>query len=265
MSRYLSRKIHAAVVAQTARERRARQRCFHTRVERLEDRNLMAGGSVVLAAGLVTITPASTGPNTAIVSYQNVSGTKMLDVSLNGSSHYFGVATVGFVYYEGSGVSGAQTFENETGLHTVAWGGSGANLFVGTTGNDDFFGGSGTNTFDAGSGIDMLIGGSGAKRLQRKRCRDGRHHRGRKQQHGQRSAGLDGNVLYRLSRSARRAQPRPMTSIHRRRLAPPKPGTCPQPTPAAAPECAPLRTTASNRARTPLLRGRAVCGRDAGE
>ena len=105
MSRYLSRKIHAAVVAQTARERRARQRCFHTRVERLEDRNLMAGGSVVLAAGLVTITPASTGPNTAIVSYQNVSGTKMLDVSLNGSSHYFGVATVGFVYYEGSGVS----------------------------------------------------------------------------------------------------------------------------------------------------------------
>lgn len=122
----------------------------------------MAGGSVVLTPGLVTVTPSSTGPNTAIVSYQNVSGTTMLDVNLNGADHLFSLSQVGFVYYEGSNASGAQTFENETGLHSVAWGGSGANLFVSTTARDEFFGGSGPNTFDAGSGVDVLIGGTGA-------------------------------------------------------------------------------------------------------
>jgi hypothetical protein len=83
-------------------------------------------------------------------------------VNLNGVAFNFSLAAVGFVHYQGSGSSGAQTFENETGLHSVAWGGSGSNLFVSTTANDEFFGGSGTNTFDAGSGTDMLIGGSGA-------------------------------------------------------------------------------------------------------
>jgi Ca2+-binding RTX toxin-like protein len=161
MRRFPGSKIQAGEVAQTVRKQRAKSRRFDARVDRLEGRNLMTGGSVVLAGGLVTITPSSTGPNVAIVSYQNVSGTRELDVNLNGVDHYFGLNAVGFVYYRGSSVSGAQTFENETGLHTVAWGGSGANLFASTTGNDEFFGGSGTNTFDAGSGPDMLIGGSG--------------------------------------------------------------------------------------------------------
>ncbi len=162
MRRFPGNKIQAGEVAQTVRKQRAKPRRFDARVDRLEGRDLMAGGSVVLTGGLVTITPSSTGPNVAIVSYQNVSGTRELDVNLNGVDHYFALSSVGFVYYEGSSVSGAQTFENETGLHTVAWGGAGANLFVSTTGNDEFFGGSGTNTFDAGSGVDMLIGGSGA-------------------------------------------------------------------------------------------------------
>jgi hypothetical protein len=39
--------------------------------------------------------------------------------------------------------SGDQTFENETSLYPVAWGGSGSNLFVSTSGADEFFGGSG--------------------------------------------------------------------------------------------------------------------------
>jgi hypothetical protein len=162
MRRFLGSKIQAAEVAQTLRKNRAKPRRFDARVDRLEGRNLMAGGSVVLTGGLVTITPSSTGPNVAIVSYQNVNGTMELDANLNGVNHDFGLGSVGFVYYEGSSVSGAQTFENETGLHTVAWGGSGANLFVSTTAEDEFFGGSGTNTFDAGSGVDFLVGGSGA-------------------------------------------------------------------------------------------------------
>ena len=70
---------------------------------------------------------------------------------------------MGFVYYEGGSIDGSQTFENSTSLHTVAWGGSGTNLFV-SNGNaqDEFFGGSGTNTFDAGSGFDAFFGGSRA-------------------------------------------------------------------------------------------------------
>ncbi len=162
MRRFLGRKIQGAELAEPVRRQRARPRRFDVAFDRLECRNLLTGGSVVLTGGLVTVTPSSTGANVAIVSYQNVNGTMKLDVNLNGANNYFGISAVGFVYYEGSGVSGAQTFENETGLHTVAWGGSGPNLFVSTTGNDDFFGGSGTNTFDAGSGVDWLVGGSGA-------------------------------------------------------------------------------------------------------
>jgi Ca2+-binding RTX toxin-like protein len=143
------------------REKRARSRRFEARLEDLESRNLMTGGSVVQSGLVVTVNPAATGPNIAIVSFQNVNGTKMVDVNLNGSDHYFSAAKVGFVYYMGSGASGAQTFENETSLDTIAWGGSGRNLFESSTGNDEFIGGSGSNTFDAGSGYDVLIGGTG--------------------------------------------------------------------------------------------------------
>ena len=143
------------------RHRMAPSRRRSAQVEGLESRNLMTAGSVVLTPGLVTVTPSSTGPNIAIVSYQNVKGTTMLDVNLNGTDHDFGLAQVAFVYYMGSGTSGDQTFQNTTSLHTVAWGGSGTNLFEGGAGQDEFIGGSGSNTFDAGSGYDVLIGGAG--------------------------------------------------------------------------------------------------------
>ncbi len=162
MRSILGFKLGARAATQNGRPPRSAPRRIAAEFDCLECRNLMTGGTVVLTPGLVTITPTSTGPNTAIVSYQNVGGTTMLDANLNGTDHYFSLAQVGFVYYEGSNASGTQTFENETGLHSVAWGGSGANLFVSTTASDEFFGGSGANTFDAGSGLDVLIGGSGA-------------------------------------------------------------------------------------------------------
>jgi Ca2+-binding RTX toxin-like protein len=143
--------------------RPARERRLEARVEGLESRNLMTtAGSVVMSPGLITVTPASAGSNIAIVSYANVNGQTMLDVNLNGNDNYFNPARVGAVYYMGSGASGAQTFENGTSLHSVAWGGSGSNEFIGGTGSDEFIGGSGANTFDAGSGLDLLVGGSGA-------------------------------------------------------------------------------------------------------
>ena len=62
----------------------------------------------------------------------------------------------------GSSAAGPQTFQNTTNLHTMAWGGSGPNVFISSgTGQDDFYGGSGSNTFYAGSGFDEFIGGTG--------------------------------------------------------------------------------------------------------
>ena len=147
----------------TGRAHNARSRRLEARVEGLEARNLLTGGNVVLSGALVTVTRASSGPNVAIVSYQNVNGTTALNVNLNGSNFDFSLSQVGFVYYEGGGTGGSQTFQNTTSLHTIAWGGSGTNL-VESSGNaqDEFIGGSGTNTFDAGSGFDMFIGGSGS-------------------------------------------------------------------------------------------------------
>jgi Ca2+-binding RTX toxin-like protein len=121
----------------------------------------MTAGSVVENGLLVSVTPASTGPNVATVSYQTVKGAQMIDVNLNGSNNYYPIGQVAFVYYLGSGTSGTQTFQNTTTLHTVAWGGTGTNLFEGGPGPDEFIGGSGTNTFDAGTGDDILEGGLG--------------------------------------------------------------------------------------------------------
>ena len=146
-----------------APRKRARTCRLDARVEGLECRGLMTGGSVVSTPGLITVMPSSTGPNVAIVSYQTVSGTRMLDVNLNGIDHEFSLGQVGFVYYKGSAIGGSQTFENMTSLHTVGWGGSGTNTFIsGGTGSDEFFGGTGSNTFYAGTGYDEFIGGSGA-------------------------------------------------------------------------------------------------------
>ncbi len=138
--------------------RNERRRRLEAVVERLENRDLLSSGSVTQVGGTVAIYPASSGANTATVSYQ---GTNTVDVNLNGANYYFSLPKVGFVEYFGTNVGGSQMFQNETSLHSVAYGGSGTNLFVGGTGSDWFFGGSGTNTFDPGPGNDLLIGGSG--------------------------------------------------------------------------------------------------------
>ncbi len=145
------------------RNHKPRTQKLAARVEALERRALLTGGGVVQNGALIVVTPAPGGPNTAVVSYQVVNGTTALDVNLNGVDKYFSLGNVGFVYYEGASTSGSQTFENNTSLHTVAWGGTGANLFESDGGaQDEFIGGAGSNTFDAGSGFDVLIGGTGA-------------------------------------------------------------------------------------------------------
>jgi Ca2+-binding RTX toxin-like protein len=162
----MMRSVFRGRAARECRPRRNHGVCsrrLEAQVEGLESRNLMAAGTVSQSAGLVTITPAPTGPNVAVVSYQHVNGSTMLDVNLNGTNNYFALSQVSFVYYMGSSVGGSQTFDNTTGLHTIAWAGSGENTFIGGSGQDEFIGGTGTGTniFDAGTGSDMLIGGNG--------------------------------------------------------------------------------------------------------
>ncbi len=142
---------------------KARSRRLEAAVEGLESRALLTAGSIAVSGATAIITPAPVGPNVAIVSIQQVGGSTMVDVNLNGLDNYFAMGKVGFVYYEGASTSGSQTFVNNTSLHTVAWGGSGANLFESNGGaQDEFFGGSGANTFDAGTGFDIFIGGNGS-------------------------------------------------------------------------------------------------------
>jgi Ca2+-binding RTX toxin-like protein len=150
-------------VDRMGRDRKLKQRRQQAGVEGLESRNLMSVvvGSVTLAGSAVMVAPAPTGPSTAIVSLQKVSGTTEVDVNLNGSDHYFALGSVSMVYFNGTGAAGNQTFTNNTALLTVAYGGSGTNTFTGGSGMDEFIGGSGTNDFYAGSGYDILAGGTG--------------------------------------------------------------------------------------------------------
>lgn len=145
-------------------ERGRRSRAFRPidSVDGLERRELLTGGSVVDAGPFVLVTPASTGPNTTVVSYQQHNGTTMLDVNLNGIDQYFNAFQATSLYYLGSSASGDQTFEDNTRLNVIALGGSGTNVFEGGAGNDTFIGGSGSNTFDAGTGFDIMVGGPGA-------------------------------------------------------------------------------------------------------
>lgn len=129
-------------------------------VEGLERKELLTGGQVIGAGSFVMVMPAPSGTNTTVVSYQQVNGTTMLDVNLNGADNYFNASQVSSLYYLGNSATGSQTFADHTGLSVVALGGSGANVFEAGSGCDTFIGGSGSNTFDAGTGFDMMVGGS---------------------------------------------------------------------------------------------------------
>jgi Ca2+-binding RTX toxin-like protein len=143
------------------RERQARSRRLQPSVDGLETRALLAG-SVIQSGCVVSVVPDATlHQNTAIVSYQTVGAAPKVDVQLNGVDNLFDRSSVSMVFFNGYGIASDMTFENDTYLLTVAYGGSGNNTFTGGSGTDEFIGGSGTNTFNAGTGFDILAGGSG--------------------------------------------------------------------------------------------------------
>jgi len=163
MQSLFGRKFGIVRADRVGRDRKSQQRRLQPSVDGLERRDLMAvlGGSVSLIGTLAVVTPAPTGSNTAIVSNQQVSGTAMVDVNLNGVDHYFTPAQVSVVEFVGQNTSSDETFQNNTGLVSIAFGGSGNNHFVGGSTLDVFYGGSGSNTFDAGTGYTSMQGGTG--------------------------------------------------------------------------------------------------------
>ena len=161
MRSFLARNFGMNRTGLKGQSQRGRLRRLGMLVEALELRNLLTAGSVVQTGALVTVTPASNGPNTTMVSYQSVGGVKMLNVNFNGTNYDFSVAQVAFLDYEGAGVGARETFEDSTSLHVVAYGGSGTNLLVAGAGQDELIGGTGVNTLVAGTGVDELVGGSG--------------------------------------------------------------------------------------------------------
>lgn len=142
--------------------RKSRPRRSEMCVEGLERREMLTGGSVWGSGAMVYVVPPTSGPTTTTVSYQTQNGTKMVDVNLDGTDHYFNASKFTSVEYLGNHATGSQTFIDSTSLQVTAIGGSGANHFDGGAGYDVFIGGLGPNTFDAGTGFNVLRGGYGA-------------------------------------------------------------------------------------------------------
>jgi Ca2+-binding RTX toxin-like protein len=148
-------------VGQVGRDRKARPRRLQPSVDGLERRDLLTG-SVTLSAGVVTVLPDSAArQNTAIVANGTGTHAGQLDIQLNGTDNYFAAGSVMMVFFDGYGLNTDVTFQNNTSVTTIAYGGNGTNVFSGGSGVDEFIGGSGSNTFNAGTGFDILAGGSG--------------------------------------------------------------------------------------------------------
>ena len=163
MATILGRSFGLVGANRSDRNRKARSLPLKPRIDGLERRELLTtGGSVSLAGNMAIVTPAPTGANTVIVSYQKVGGVTKLDVNLNNADNYFSTAQVRTVYMNGSTLSGDETFTNTTRVTGLAVGGSGVNTFTAGAFDDVFVGGSGNNTFKASTGYVVFYGGSGS-------------------------------------------------------------------------------------------------------
>jgi len=143
-------------------------------VEALESRALPASGVFQNSLGQVVIRGTDQG-DTAQVSL-SADGTHVV-VDLNGAVSEFATATVTKVVFLGG--KGDDTFHNNTGIRSLAFGGMGNDTLVGGTGvdhllgqdgndvlsgqdgNDDLEGGNGDDQIDGGNGDDQLDGGDG--------------------------------------------------------------------------------------------------------
>ena len=134
-------------------------------------RALLSIAGVSFLGGNIQITATKAGGNVAEVSVDPA--THNILVSLNGQSEEFTASTVGSVTYKG-GMSGGDSFTNNTGLWEVAYGHGGHNNFTSGTGsynlvylngNDNTYTAqaySSSTLYEAGTG-DIINKGTGAK------------------------------------------------------------------------------------------------------
>ena len=131
---------------------RAASRSLRPRIEleALEGRDLLSIAGITLQYGNLAITAPKSSGNVAQVWIDP--STHNLAVSLNGQSEQFAASSVANITYKG-GASGGDTFVNNTGLTTLAWGYGGQNQFTGGTGYNYVYFFGNNNTFTAQGGV----------------------------------------------------------------------------------------------------------------
>lgn len=127
-------------------------------VESLSDRIVPATGILRNSLGIVTIEGTAGNDQSNI----SVSGSDVT-ISLNNTSTIFSVSKVrGLVF---KGLNGDDTFINNSGIPSQAFGGNGNDTLVGGSATDTFFGGNGNDQLTGNDGKDSLNGELGDDRL----------------------------------------------------------------------------------------------------
>jgi hypothetical protein len=138
-------------------------------LESLEGRALLSGvPGVSLQFGNLAITATKASGNIAMVQIDTV--TKNVEVTLNGNTEEFAPSLVANITYKG-GSNGSDSFTDNTGLVSLAYGYGGNNTFTGGTsynyvyfhGNDNIFNaptGSISDVFE-NSGVDDIVSDPG--------------------------------------------------------------------------------------------------------
>ena len=118
-------------------------------VERLEGRDLPSIPGVSLVFGNLAITATKTSGNNAQVSID--SSTKNVQITFNGQSEEFSPSSVLNVTYKG-GSGGGDTFVDNTGLVSLAYGYGGNNNFTGGSSYNYVYFWGNSNTFTGPTG-----------------------------------------------------------------------------------------------------------------
>lgn len=124
-------------------------------VERLESRRLLSA-NVELSEGVLRILGMNQADSALV---ETVSGTQVR-VTLNSQESSFPARSVASIFFHGRG--GADHFENQTDIPTLAVGGPGADTLIGGSGDDLLSGKTGSDVLIGGDGNDTLHGAAGS-------------------------------------------------------------------------------------------------------
>jgi Ca2+-binding RTX toxin-like protein len=129
------------------------------RVEELEDRQLLSGGTATLRGG-VLILRGTPGSDRVVIRFGNPG---QIDIVSGPREKSLPLAAVTRIVARGFG--GNDYFENSTAIPGYIDGGSGNDTIIGGSGNDTILGGPGNDRLVAGWGDDVVYGGKGTNTL----------------------------------------------------------------------------------------------------